>query len=507
MRRVRPIHALAAFLAVSMVAMVLTGCALLDFLPHSLGNGLQPRSVESAEPLTELDTEAGAEIAVPTVEESPIIASDAKRLPRDKAEYTVLVYMVGSDLESSHGYASNDLEEMLSAQVDDARINVVAFTGGSQSWRAKIPNDRNCVIDLAAGRGAVAGATDRSLDMGAPETLSSFLTWACANYPADHTAIIFWNHGGGPAEGYGYDQIYRNDHLTLAELSQAMTDAGFGDDRKLDWVGFDACLMGSLEVMQAFRPYTDYLVASEDEEPGAGWNYAFLKTLNETSDAREIACAAVDAYENYFQALSNANSQPNITLSVVDLSKLDPIVEALDDLSGVVLTDFEGGRFSSIAQARSRCRSFGSASPTAPTIGSPLVDLVDLADRVSARHSEEASSIRAAVAEAVVKSATNLSGAHGISLYFPIASVSPDVSSASERYGRMIGAYSAQGQEANEVDWTFPKLTLVDDAYSTTLGTTQTRSLASVSYSILYDYRGSGYVPVITNIQVEPDQK
>lgn len=507
MRRAHLTHVLAASFAVILASLVLSGCTLLDLIPHTIGNGLQPRSVETAEPLTELDSETETEIVTPPIEESPIIASGVIDLPRSKAEYTVLVYMVGSDLESSHGYASNDLQEMLSSEVDVSRINIVAFTGGSQSWRANIPNDRNCVLDLGSGKGAVAGATDRSLDMGAPETLTSFLTWACENYPADHTALILWNHGGGPAEGYGYDQIYRNDHLSLAEMDKAMAEAGFGEDRKLDWVGFDACLMGSLEVMQAFRPYTDYLVASEDEEPGAGWNYVFLKTLNDTSDTREITCSIVDAYESFFQTLSNANSQPNITLSAVDLTKLDPIVEALDGLSGVTLTDFESGRFSSIAQARSRCRSFGSASPTAPTIGSPLVDLVDLAERVSSRHPEEASAIKAAVAEAVIRSATNLSGAHGISLYFPIANISPDVTSPSEHYGRMLGEYSTQGQEANQVDWTFPEVTLSDDTYTATLNSSQSRSLASVNYSIFFEYNGKGYVPIISNIQVEPDQQ
>ena len=506
MRRDRRFRALASALAIALAALAIAGCSLLDLLPHSLGSGLQPRSVETTEPLTELDAESPDEVEAPSVEESPIIPSDATALPHERAEYTVLVYMVGSDLESSHGCASNDLQEMLAAEVDETRVNVVAYTGGSQSWRANIPNDRNCVLDLSSGKGQVVGATDRSLDMGAPETLASFLTWACDNYPAEHTALILWNHGGGPSEGYGYDQIYRNDRLTLAELSQAMTDAGFGGERKLDWVGFDACLMSSLEVMQTLSPYAGYLVASEDEEPGAGWNYAFLETISQTSDPLEITRSITEHYEKYFSALADTGAQPNITLSIVDLSKLDPIAEALDGLSDVVLSDFDGGKFSGVAQARARCRSFGSASPTAPTLGSPLVDPVDLADRIAPRHAEQAAGIKAAVEEAVVNNVTNLSGAHGISLYFPIASISPDVTPAAESYGRMLNEYSVQGQEASQVDWTFPEMKLVDDAFSATLGSTQTRSLASASYAILWDYDGRGYVPIVTNVQVEPDK-
>lgn len=35
-------------------------------------------------------------------------------------------------------------------------------------------------------------------------------------------------------------------------------------------VGFDTCVMGCVEVAQALAPYADYLVASEDLEPGTG---------------------------------------------------------------------------------------------------------------------------------------------------------------------------------------------------------------------------------------------
>jgi len=35
------------------------------------------------------------------------------------------------------------------------------------------------------------------MNMGDPNTLSSFVNWATANYPADNYALVLWNHGSG----------------------------------------------------------------------------------------------------------------------------------------------------------------------------------------------------------------------------------------------------------------------------------------------------------------------
>ena len=42
---------------------------------------------------------------------------------------------------------------------------------------------------------------------------------------------------------------------------------------KFDFVGFDACLMATYEMAAHMASYADYMVASEELEPGIGWNY------------------------------------------------------------------------------------------------------------------------------------------------------------------------------------------------------------------------------------------
>ena len=483
------------------------GCSFMQAIPGTLGRGLAPKTTEVAEPLSELDAENATAPQGPAADEVPIIASGSVKLPKSPVDYTVLVYMVGSDLETNYSCATRDLAEMLAADVDPQRANVVVYTGGSQRWHANIPNDRNCVLDIASGRGKVAAATDRSLDMGEAGTLASFVRWATENYPAEHTALVLWDHGGGPAGGYGFDQIYHFDSLSLDEMAQAMQDAGFGGERKLDWVGFDACLMASLETMSAWQPYAELFVGSEEVEDQYGWDYAFLDELAHTADARQITTAIVDAFGRFHEKLADTTgTEPNATLAAVDLAGIDAIHAALDDVSEAVLADFARDDFSVVARARERCRSFGASGGSVTTTGAPLVDLGDLAERLGSKHRAEAEALLAAIDDAVFANATNLTGAHGITLHFPLTEGSAaQVAPPTQSFGRMLDEYSLQEQSAAQDSWGLPRLSTDGDSLTLQLSESQDRSLATASYAVLADFDGRGYVPIITNVQVEPD--
>ena len=111
--------------------------------------------------------------------ENALIRMEAEDLPRAAREYTVLIYMVGSNLETNRGAATSDLEEMLASGIDFTGNNIIVYTGGARKWSSNIPCDRNCLLDLSKGSGSwLAGMTDGSSDMGAPETLTEFLNTA-----------------------------------------------------------------------------------------------------------------------------------------------------------------------------------------------------------------------------------------------------------------------------------------------------------------------------------------
>ncbi|MDO4796981.1 MAG: clostripain-related cysteine peptidase [Coriobacteriales bacterium] len=434
--------------------------------------------------------------------QNPIVAAQSAGLPREPKEYTVMVYLVGSDLEANSGRASRDLQEMLSSGVDASRVNVVVFTGGSQYWHANIPNDRNCVIDITSGKGNVVAATNDLLNMGQASTLSSFVSWATSNYPARHSALVLWDHGKGPSGGACFDQLHDYDSLSLDEMSQAMRDAGFGADRKLDWVGFDACLMASLESMQTWQDYARYFVGSQEVEDAHGWSYAFLNVLNRTSDASQVVRAIVDEFGSY-SSLQGGVGRSAYTLSAVDLSRVGEVERALEALSETLLLDLASQDLASLASAREQCRSFGTALETVG--GAGLVDLVDLANRLVGEHPLVAQALVSAANRAVVANVTNVSDAHGISLCFPHESGREDLPVVEGSYGRMLDAYGTRGEYARVVDWTLGEFRKEADTASLALSTEQAQGLALARYSILRDLGDGSYVPVVTNVHVDVD--
>ena len=488
-----------------LVAAAMFACLFVTACSGGSGSQVPTRQGGAFSPLMELDGEEPDSLEDAPAAENPIEPLEGRAFPVQAKELTIMVYMVGTDLETNGACASRDLLEMVNAQFDSERINVVVYTGGTQRWHAEIPNDRNCVLEVSPGHLVGVAQTARSLNMADPTTLSAFIQWADANYPAEHTALILWDHGGGPALGYGLDQLYSQDTLSLEEMDDALRTAGYGSQRAFDWVGFDACLMDSIEVLQVFDDYARYFVGSEELEDGAGWAYAFLEAID-PDDPKASAISIVNAFEECHTGEANLLAQPNYTLAAIDLSSLPQVEAALDGLSASVLEDFSDGDFATIAQAREQCRSFGSANGSAAMVSTSLVDIGDLAKHVAKNHPNEAAAIMEALQGAVLASATNLTGANGISMYFPVIDNPGEVTAPTVNCARMLVEYAEQGSTVADTDWTFPKLGREEHAWVIELGPPQTRNLASASYTILGDYKGRGYCPILSDVRILPDK-
>ena len=117
--------------------------------------------------------------------------------PQRKA-WTVMVYVTGTNLESGQSSASNDIAEMYAAGVDFEQANVIYLTGGSTAWSLDVPTDRNVVWNLET-LDVVGGS--RANSMGDPANLASFVNFADKYFPAEHTMLVMWDHGGGPIVG------------------------------------------------------------------------------------------------------------------------------------------------------------------------------------------------------------------------------------------------------------------------------------------------------------------
>lgn len=240
---------------------------------------------------------------------------------------TIMVYMNGSNLESRYGSATDDISEMLRAGCG-SNVNVIIETLGTKKW-----HDYDISSDTAQ-RWRVNGnelelVQDNlgQLDTTAEETLTDFIGWSAANYPADRYILLMWDHGGGAVYGYGYDEWQSEEaSLTLDEIRGALDQNA---DVHFDFIGMDACLMSSLEVCMVLTPYCDYSVLSEDFESGIGWYYTdWMKKLetNPGIGTVELGKVIVDTMLAANQA-DHINGDET-TLAVIDESRVEELFQA-----------------------------------------------------------------------------------------------------------------------------------------------------------------------------------
>lgn len=186
------------------------------------------------------------------------------------ADTTLMMYMCGSDLQSD---CLTDLKEMCAA-ASSRDVNIVVLAGGASKWNDKrLKADRLNLFTIEGG--SFSQVTDWGRDnMGSANTLTKFVSYASKQYPADRMILVMWNHGGGSYDGVCYDESNDYDSLSLLEIGSAMEQLQRQiPSFHLNIVGMDACLMACYEAAVLFAPYADYMVASEELEPGSGWYY------------------------------------------------------------------------------------------------------------------------------------------------------------------------------------------------------------------------------------------
>ncbi|MBR6328792.1 MAG: hypothetical protein IKR68_04000 [Lachnospiraceae bacterium] len=193
---------------------------------------------------------------------------------------TVMIYMNGSDLESEMGEASLDISEMMDSGIG-SNVNVIIQTMGTLEWQDHgIASDTSQIYRVKKGELQLLEEDLGQLDCTRQKTLSDFIKYGKKNYPADRYILLFWDHGGGPVYGFGYDQWQEaEDSLTLDEISGALSE---NNDISFDLIGMDCCIMGNLETCYVLSPFCRYALLSEDFESGLGWDYAdWMKTFEQ----------------------------------------------------------------------------------------------------------------------------------------------------------------------------------------------------------------------------------
>ncbi|MBR3927942.1 MAG: hypothetical protein IKJ65_02935 [Clostridia bacterium] len=339
------------------------------------------------------------------------INSRAEALPTT----TVIVYMCGSNLESQYGQATNDIFEMMESGYNSKYTNVVVMTGGSKRWDiGAFDPDRTGVYRLRGSGNPKEIYSCDALNMGQSDTLRLLLDIVYEEFQTDRYMLIFWDHGGGPVKGVCWDENFKNDSLTMTELISGI-DASVFADRKLDAIGFDACLMGSVETAWMLSDRADYLIASEEREPASGWDYSFLNGIEMDASLADTGRRIVDKYIDSFPE----DHAGVLTLSLINLSEIQGVVEEMDAFFEGISAEMTEKIFQEMSALRHYAQGFGRDYRAEESTDYDLVDIVSLLNSYGKYESMSSENLRAALDKAILYNRSNHEDSHGLSIYFP----------------------------------------------------------------------------------------
>ncbi len=248
-----------------------------------------------------------------------------------KPEWTLMVYLNGdNNLES---FAYQDFNEMEAANPSPYVNVVVQFdtkSGGTYRYLIRGDNDPNRINSPVVDNPG-------EQNMGDGNTLVNFVRWAVNKYPAKKYGLILWDHGSGwhkgktqptsPLKGVSQDESSGGDFIGVSngELKSALSSIKSIVGGKLDFLGFDACLMGMWEVLDVIKDYAKFTTVSEQTEGGQGWYYTGFANVLPSWDGAGLASQIV-------------NSQQGLaTLAAIDLSKIERLTQTVNDFAEALI--------------------------------------------------------------------------------------------------------------------------------------------------------------------------
>ena len=366
---------------------------------------------------------------VPT--EIPGTPSDTSGLP----EWTVIVYSAADDevLEETMWFDVNEMELVGS----NPQLNIVvqidryaeAFAGDGD-WT----DTRRYLITQDNDLSTISSPVIQNLgevDTSDPQTLVDFVTWSIQNYPAKKYALVLSDHGGGWTGGFT-DMSSSGSGMSLPEIVTALEQVRLntGVD-KYEMLGFDACLMGQIEVFGSLYPYSNYMIASEEVIPSYGWSYAaWLAQVaqNPAMDGKGLSDAVISTYVVNDTALTELRASANdiaqeestTTLSAIESARVPDMVGAMNQFVSAMASLDQ----SDVAKARTYTRNYYSVfgeevSPSFIDLGNFSEVLVNLNGDSSLQ--QAAIQLQTAISSAVVaeKHGPGMSGSNGVAFHFP----------------------------------------------------------------------------------------
>jgi len=253
----------------------------------------------------------------------------------DVKEWTLLVFLNGHNNLDSFG--AKDINEMEKVGSSD-QVNVVV------QWASMKNRDtRRLYVQRDASTTTVTSPVVQSMprvDMGDPRNFVEFVRWGMENYPAKKYFVDVWDHGSGwhlsaddvQARDISWDD-YTGNSISTEELGQAVRELRAITGQKISLYGSDACLMAMAEVGSEIAEGAEFMVGSQDLEPGDGWPYdGILSRLGAKADAsaQELGAMVVEAYVASYSG--GSQGRQDVTQSVVNLERSKELHAALAEL-------------------------------------------------------------------------------------------------------------------------------------------------------------------------------
>ena len=415
----------------------------------------------------------------------------------DDGVWTIFVYLCGTDLETDSGMGTDDLEEMAKSSPSD-KVRFVVQTGGTEEW-TEDDVDTDKTDRFLVQNGEITKVDEKKLtNMGTPDTLADFLVWGTSNYSSEHMGLVLWNHGGGSITGVCFDEKYDQDSITLMEMDAALLKASETSKRKFDFIGYDACLMGTVEVANVLATYADYMFGSEEMEPGSGWDYTAIGNFlskNPDSDTEALGKVVCDSF---YESNVKADDEELTTLAVIDLSKIDNLILSFNSFAKNMYDAGEdASNLADMIRGIEEVDNFGGNNKTEGYTN--MVDMGGICDACSA-YADGADKVNQALDAAIVYQVTGSThpDVSGLSMYYPLSiqgsnelslfskvSVSPYYVSFVDRLGKTVATSESfddytPDQWFEDDEWEYGELS--DDSY----------------WDYLDDYEQTGESPYIT---------
>jgi hypothetical protein len=349
--------------------------------------------------------------------------------------WTIMVHLAADN--NLYRFGLEDMNEM-EAGLNSDDVNVIVLFDGSPKGDSAIykikkdPAGKNTTLvsEKLNDGGAIIPAS-KEIDSGDVKTNAKFATWAIKNFPAQHYAQFHWDHGSGifgkgkamPTKGFGWDDS--GSHMKTADITTLMTAASQAAGKPIDLFGFDACLMGHVEIAYQAKGLANFLVASQELEPGAGWDYAgFIGALskNPNVDGGGLGKMMVKAYMDSYKPGGSQNAggrSVEATLSTLDVNAVTTkLTPALNKLATTMAAGYGANK---VALDNARKATISMDNTDSPDLGDFLKNA--LAANLPGDIKQALAETQAAYNQTVVAAGGSGSPTHekatGASIYFP----------------------------------------------------------------------------------------